>query len=100
MQELSNREKYMMFLLNSCTEEEYLPKNKGLRNFFSRDLSAPEKSGLTKTFYEHLQIPELVLRLMDNRDLKSDFRIGFVGAKLFSFLLTFFFYQKNNPLRR
>lgn len=71
MQDLSSRNKYMIFLLNSCTDADFLPQNKRLKNFFFRDLSEPQKSGLTHTFYEHMQIPEIVLRLMDNRDFNK-----------------------------
>ena len=71
MQELTKLDKYKIFLLNTCSDIDGLPQSEGLKEFFKRDFSEPERSGEIFTLYEQMQIPELVLRLMDNRDFNK-----------------------------
>lgn len=71
MQELTKLDKYKMFLLNTCSDIDGLPQSEGLKEFFKRDFSEPGRSGEIFTLYEQMQIPELVLRLMDNRDFNK-----------------------------
>jgi len=70
MRDLSSADRYRMFVLNSCTNIGGLAQNHGLQEYFKRDYNEPRNSGETFTFYEKMYLPEIFVRLMDNRNFK------------------------------
>ena len=45
--------------------------NEEFRKYLAIDYDAHKNNGLTKSLYEHLRVPEIVARLMDNRNFQN-----------------------------